>query len=306
MLTNIFAITGLLSLMLFWFGIDGTTSVLGFHKVTPQVLFYALLGGILPTLLWLWFWLKEDLKNPEPRFMIIFAFTAGMIAVPLVIPFQTLVIAPPDFLAGIVNNLILGPIEAIISLPMDFFSSSIPSSDAVHTSAIIFLWAAIEEIFKFIVIYIVALRSSHYNEPIDALIYLITAALGFAALENMLYLITNLVNDGIVMGALNLHLRYLGATLLHIIASSTVGIFLAFAFYRKKGKKTAIFLGLSAATILHTLFNLFIMNAQTILETLIVFSYFWFMVLVLIFLFEKIKTIKQPDILNIRSDNYVR
>ena len=29
----------------------------------PKTLLYALLGGILPAVLWLWFWLKEDSKN---------------------------------------------------------------------------------------------------------------------------------------------------------------------------------------------------------------------------------------------------
>ena len=57
---------------------DGTTLLL------------ALLGGILPALLWLWYWLKEDAARPEPRGLIMLAFVAGMITVPLVVPLEAL------------------------------------------------------------------------------------------------------------------------------------------------------------------------------------------------------------------------
>ena len=41
----------------------------------------ALIGGILPALFWLWFWLKEDKVHPEPKKIIFEAFYLGMIAV---------------------------------------------------------------------------------------------------------------------------------------------------------------------------------------------------------------------------------
>ncbi len=47
--------------------------------------------GIVPALLWLWFWLKEDV-HPEPLKMITLSFLGGMVAVVLVLPFQQLVL----------------------------------------------------------------------------------------------------------------------------------------------------------------------------------------------------------------------
>ena len=55
-----------------------------------QTILFALLGGVLPALLWLWFWLKEDKKRPEPRGLILLAFIAGMLTVPVVLPFEKL------------------------------------------------------------------------------------------------------------------------------------------------------------------------------------------------------------------------
>jgi len=49
--------------------------------ITAENLLYALLGGFLPALLWLWFWIKEDRRRPEPRGILVMTFFAGMIAV---------------------------------------------------------------------------------------------------------------------------------------------------------------------------------------------------------------------------------
>src|SRR3989338_6765603 len=48
----------------------------------------AALGGILPALLWLVFWLLEDRCDPEPKRYIFYCFLAGMVAVPLVLPVE--------------------------------------------------------------------------------------------------------------------------------------------------------------------------------------------------------------------------
>ena len=48
----------------------------------------ASLGGLLPALAWLWFWLREDSKHPEPRRLIALAFLAGMVAVAVAIPLE--------------------------------------------------------------------------------------------------------------------------------------------------------------------------------------------------------------------------
>jgi RsiW-degrading membrane proteinase PrsW (M82 family) len=223
----------------------------------PQgiTLFLALSGGILPALLWLWFWLKEDRLHPEPRSLLMLAFVAGMISVPLVIPLEQAAIG---FITG---------------------------------SVIVVVWSAIEEIMKYGAGLFVVLRRPAVDEPLDPLIYMITVALGFAALENTLFLLNPDLNlfNGIITG----NLRFLGATLLHTLASGVVGLSISLSFY--KGpiiKKLSLFIGIVLSIVLHSLFNFFIIksNGEQILT---VFAFVWIGIILLLLSFEKVKRIKK-------------
>lgn len=232
--------------------------------ISFQTLLFALFGGILPALLWLWFWLKEDKKRPEPRGLIILTFIAGMVVVPLVLPVER------------------------------FF-------DARFSGIfVIILWAATEEIFKFAGAYFIVLKRRVVDEPIDAVIYMITIALGFAALENTLFLLNPLIEGDFVNTIINGNLRFLGATLLHTLSSAMIGVMIALSFYRRKTlKKAYVFLGLILAIALHTLFNFFIMR-ESGSQMLTVFFFVWIGIIILILLFEKIKRIKNPNKLSIK------
>lgn len=222
-----------------------------------QIITYASLGGILPCLFWLVFWLREDSAHPEPKRVIMACFVAGMLTTLLVLPF-----------------------EALVSL---FFKSP--------TTLTYILWAALEEVFKFAVCYFVAIRTVNDDEPIDSVIYMIVVALGFAALENSFYLISPLATETGVSAAINGNLRFIGSTLLHTVSSGTVGIFLAFSFYKSsRQKEQYAFLGLIAATVLHTLFNLFILEDSG-KHAFMVFVSVWLLIIGLIVIVEKIKKI---------------
>jgi RsiW-degrading membrane proteinase PrsW (M82 family) len=188
---------------------------------------YSLLGGILPALLWLLFWLREDRKNPEPNRLIGRTFLLGMLSVILVIPFQK-------------------------GVEMMF-----PSLAATA----ILLWALLEEVFKFGAGYFGGLHSVEDNEPIDPLIYMITAALGFVALENALFIFGPLADQDVTQSLITGNMRFIGASLLHIVSSGIVGASLSFAFYRSRPKRTtAVTTGLVLAIIFHFLFNILIMH----------------------------------------------
>jgi RsiW-degrading membrane proteinase PrsW (M82 family) len=45
-----------------------------FFSNDPRVVGLAFIGGIIPSFLWLWFWLKEDKKNPEPKGVLTIVF----------------------------------------------------------------------------------------------------------------------------------------------------------------------------------------------------------------------------------------
>lgn len=236
------------------------------YHIGSTEFFFALIGGLLPALLWLWFWLKED-ANPEPRRVLILTFLAGMMMAVVAL-----------FLEQIAQFIVKGIMGYIFP--------------AAGILVLLFIWAAIEEIAKYAAARKIALRLPCFDEPVDALIYLITAALGFAALENILFLIKVFSNQGMIVGFITGNLRFLGATLLHVITSATVGASIAFSFFHKEKITRNILGGLLLATILHTSFNFFIINGRGVgfFEVLIPL---WLAVIILLFVFEKIKGLKK-------------
>lgn len=243
-------------------------SLLGLSSNTPlftiEMFVYALIGGVLPALLWMWFWQHENYKHDEPKRIIFLTFIYGMIAVFAVYPIQ-------KYLPG-------------------FFHLSL--EDARFKT--VTLWAFSEELMKFLAAYFGALWTTKvFNEPIDAFIYLMTAALGFAAMENTLYMLTPLLEGNTFESILNGNMRFLGANLLHVVASGALSVFLSYAFYKSKFKKFSFLLiGLIAATLLHTAFNYFII-ITTQQSTLIIFSFVWLTTIILILALERVKQIKK-------------
>lgn len=226
--------------------------------------FFSLLMGVLPALLWLWFWLKEDRLHPEPRRLIILTFIAGMAVVALALPAEQ------------ITQYVFR--KAGILKALDGF-------------LLLFFWALAEEAAKYFAARKAALKQKECDEPVDALIYLITAALGFAAAENVIFLTQISGNYGLMSGFITGNLRFVGATVLHILSSATVGASMAFCFFHKENRKRNLMLGLFFATLLHAFFNYFIIKGEgeKILE---IFAPFWVLIIVLLLVFEKVKRLK--------------
>ena len=197
---------------------------------------FAIIGiGLLPSFTWLLFFLREDARHPEPKKMLVLAFFGGA--------FATL-------------------LAFFIELEVSRFLSGFGVRP--YTPASFLALSAIEESLKFAVVVWLIGRSRYFDEPVDAMIYLVTAALGFAAVENIAALVGPLSDPS----ALNLifgtaALRFIGATLLHSLAAGLIG------FYWARGRAhrqifTFAAEGLVLATIIHAVFNFLIYNQSTV------------------------------------------
>jgi RsiW-degrading membrane proteinase PrsW (M82 family) len=215
-------------------------------------LFIALLGGIMPSLLWLAFWFFEDRCQPEPKRYIFYTFIAGAVAVGPVLLLE-------QYAAGVLAG-----------------------------SALLLVWAFTEEIFKFGAAYFTSLRSYVFDEPLDAIIYMVTAALGFAAVENSLFLFGSL-QQGVLHGVITGDLRFIGATLLHTLSSSMIGVALALSYYKNPAmRRLYTFCGVILATALHTLFNFFILGVGGD-ATFLIFMCIWLGIVAVLLVAEKVK-----------------
>ncbi|OGI71516.1 hypothetical protein A3B84_02695 [Candidatus Nomurabacteria bacterium RIFCSPHIGHO2_02_FULL_35_13] len=220
----------------------------------PKILSLALLGGIAPALFWLWFWLREDNQKPEPKGLIASIFFIGMMCVIIVIPLQK------------------------------FIQNNVTSYEWK-----IIGWASLEELIKYLGVIILLYKTDRIDEPIDWPIFLITIALGFAALENSLFLIKPLSLGETTVGLLTGQLRFLGSTLLHAVSSGIVGIALGLSFYMGKYiRKIYLLGGLTLAITLHSVFNFFIMNSDGN-NSLRVLGFLWVVTIIIMLLFEKLR-----------------
>lgn len=225
--------------------------------MSSLALWYAVLAGLIPSLIWLFFWLREDRNQPEPRTLLATCFIGGMVAV-----------------GG--------------ALLAEQYIGDLYSDPTMRYT----LWAVAEELLKFIVVGVIALRSSANDEPIDAMVYCIATALGFAALENALFIHGPLADGAIARAIMTGNMRFIGATLLHTVSSASVGFALGLAFYRGTATKIiAAVVGLCIAVAIHTAFNISIVNASSY-DTLRTFSWIWGGVVILIVLFEEVKIVR--------------
>lgn len=212
--------------------------------------------GFLPSIVWLLIFLTKD-PRPEPKYLIIKVFLFGIIIAPVVVL-----------------------IEAAISEAAEL--SFLPRAVIFFTLA-----AFVEEYMKYWVVKNSVLYKPDFDEPHDSIIYMITAALGFAAMENIL-IAFKVYPEGFVATLGVISLRFTGATLLHALASGIVGYFLGLAWFFYHFKKQIVFFGLAIASLLHLTFNyLIFLNPAAALPVNIVLLLG--MLVSLLILFDKLK-----------------
>jgi RsiW-degrading membrane proteinase PrsW (M82 family) len=218
--------------------------------------------GFLPSLVWLGFYIKKD-WHPDPKYLISKTFLLGIIMAPLAVIAQ-----------WVFRGIALG-------LKPDY---------DIQSSVIFFLWAAfIEEAVKFLVVRFVVLHNSEFDEPLDAMIYMISAAMGFAAVENVLILFQAIPNGAEAAIQIWL-LRFVGATLLHAVASAVVGYFLALSWFYNHHSGKLITIGLGIATIMHLIFNVILLGSKGKPEGFLYSTIFlMFMAGIVATLFRKLK-----------------
>ncbi len=259
--------------------------------IDPQFLatiFFSFISGILPVLVWLFFWTKEDKENPEPKSMLTLAFIGGMIAV-----FISL------FLEKYLYSLSLKSLfeASFVGHILPVFEKLAQQTNIQLDKVLLVVIFApiIEELSKFLMAYILALRSKSDDEPLDPMIYMITTALGFAAIENMLFLINPFENHDFVLTIFTGNMRFVGATLLHTVSSATIGMFISFHFFESKAKKIYYtILGIACSIIMHGVFNLLMIGNQS--ASILALELIWITVIIILLAFERIKKIREEKI----------
>ena len=104
-----------------------------------------------------------------------------------------------------------------------------------------------EELFKFIALYLLIWKSPEFNEKFDGIVYAVFVSLGFAAVENVLYVFQGGLSTGIV--------RAVTAVPAHAIFGVTMGFYFGLARFYPKGQKMLKIKALLYAILLHGIYD---------------------------------------------------
>jgi len=231
--------------------------------------------GILPSLAWLTYYLKKDL-HPEPKRKILEVFLWGAL------------ITIPVFFIQIGFTFLLGKIS---------FNSNV--------SAIIYWFLIIsfsEELFKYLVVKMRIFDSPDLDEPLDIMLYMVVAALGFAALENILYLFSPIgtLSFGDLIGKtlVIVFIRFIGATFLHTLCSAVIGYAVAISLFDQKNSFIEATAGVVVAVLLHGLYDFSIMTLKGYMQFLLPGAIILTLALIVFSSFERLKKLKGITVLN--------
>ncbi len=129
-----------------------------------QFIFVPVLS-LLPCVLWLWYFSSRTrYKRPAVRVL-------GL-----------------TFLLGALATI---PALALNLIGQQLFIMLFGSTPWSHLLVLLFIVGPVEEAMKLLVVYFYAYRQQEFDEALDGVIFSATAALGFAAIENVVYLAQN-------------------------------------------------------------------------------------------------------------------
>jgi RsiW-degrading membrane proteinase PrsW (M82 family) len=167
-------------------------------------------------------------------------------------------------LTGILIVLPAVLIEKLLSL---FLRSTEGLGYAAYTAFVVA--ALTEEGLKFLGFYFFFLKNRNFNERFDGIVYAVYIALGFAGIENMLYVLSGGAGVGV--------LRALTAVPAHALFGVSMGFYFGLARFSTGYRSFYLVLAFLLPYLFHGVYDFLLMGNSPVLMTLFVpvFIYFW-------------------------------
>lgn len=230
--------------------------------------------SILPVFLIGMFIYKKD-KNKEPTKLLIKLFLGGM---------------GSCFLVTIIS--------IILELIFPIFAADTKNLNLIELAIHVFIGVAlVEEFCKWLVAYKISYNDKNFDEFYDAIVYCIFVSLGFACLENLLYV----YQYGIVTGIIRALLAVPGHACNGMFMGYYLGLSKIGALNNRKDIKTKnIILSILIPTITHGIYDYCLFSERTIFIIL----FFIFVIFVYVYVIKKIKKISSINRKMKYKDNY--
>lgn len=192
--------------------------------------------SVLPVILLMIFIYRQDKYEKEPIGLLIRAFIGGMVAIPL-------------------DLLLVSLIDSVFYTDTAFHSAFIEAGFC-------------EELSKFIILFLAIWWNRNFNEYMDGIVYAAFVGLGFACVENIMYVFQGGIGTGLVRALLSVPGHFLFAVIM--------GYFFSLAKFSKTGRFGYLMAALFGAVLAHGLFDWLLMLPEHISEALgvIIFGLF--------------------------------
>ncbi|MCL2073476.1 MAG: PrsW family glutamic-type intramembrane protease [Marinilabiliaceae bacterium] len=225
------------------------------------MILFLLILSVLPAAIILFYVYRRDKYEQEPLGLLLIAFGLGA--------FSTLFV----FAVVSVINLII-PVEP--NTDNNFFNAFVTS----------FAGAAIpEELLKFVMLYLLVWKNRNFNERFDGIIYSVFVSLGFATLENILYVLQNGVGVGL--------LRAFTAVPAHALFGVAMGYYFSYAKFLPEHRHKYITLSICVPILLHGTYNFLIFSQKETTQTISILLCMFFFAFVVFLWWQGFKKIKK-------------
>jgi RsiW-degrading membrane proteinase PrsW (M82 family) len=166
--------------------------------------------------------------------------------------------------AGILITVPIIFTEKFLSLPAQDISGL---SNAAYESFIIA--ALTEEGFKFLAVFLLFWRNHEFNERFDGIVYAVFVSLGFAAVENIMYVFGSGMETGLI--------RALTAVPAHAVFGITMGYYVGLAKFIPEQKQLLLVKAILYPIILHGIYNFLLLSGHPVLMLLFIpyIIYLW-------------------------------
>lgn len=151
--------------------------------------------------------------------------------------------------ALVVGMLIVIPIIFVERLLMGLMSPMGKVGEAAYRAFVVA--GGTEEVFKYLALYLLIWKSPNFNEQFDGIVYAVFISLGFAAVENVMYVMDSGLQTAI--------LRAITAVPAHAIFGITMGYFFGIARRYKEVRKAYLRRALWIPILLHGIYDFILM-----------------------------------------------
>ncbi len=201
-----------------------------------------IITALFPVVILLLYIYSKDNIQPEPIGQIVKAFLLGVLSIPL---------------------------SFVVSIPlqeMGFFSKEVGSiADAVRIS---FFGAAIpEELAKLYILRQILKNNEFFDEKMDGIVYAVCVSMGFAAFENITYLISNM--DAYMQVGFS---RALTAVPGHFCFGVVMGYYYSLATFDEKDRTKNQIMVIAAPVIVHGIYDSILFASSALIDKFLVIN----------------------------------